>query len=393
MKIARGCWLFASAFLLFPISSLAQQAPALAARPGSVSKSGAPAISIPVTLRDRKGKLITSYAASDLTLSDNGRPQGIESFAHVADQPLRIGLLIDTSHGQQDALDSERAACGRFIDQMLMQPNTKVFLLHFDHQVELLEDFTTSKEKLHTELSEMTTSAPGVEPVSQVGSVGKVSAHGGSDLYDAVYLGSKELMGPEPGRKVMVIFSDGYDHMSKEGLSEAIDAAERANVSVFTVYVKSEDQPKPSSGFPGQNRRGGMGYPGGGYPGGGYPGGGFPGGGYPGGGNPGQTGGSNRPAEIHGDGKKMLEEIATRSGGRYFEDVRKGDYDTAFREIEDELKAQFMLTYVPNDGSDDSFSDGFHKISLRAKDKTLFVITREGYFAAGAGAAGKTAGK
>ena len=362
-------------------------------------------VQIPVTLRDKKGRLLTSYPAADLTLADNGHPQTITSFAHPANEPLRIGLLIDTTSGQQWALDSERAACGHFVDQMLTRPDTKIFLLHFDHEVELLQDFTTSAQKLHTELTEMTTTgaAPAQQAAGgQVGTVGRTTpVRNGAEVYDAVYLAAKELMAPEHGRKVMVIFTNGYDRDSKEGLNEAIDAAQRAQVSVFTVYVKSQGVEKrqqsgarPGLGGPGMGGPGrfpGGGYPGGGYPGGGNPGGGYPGGGYPGAGSPGSSRQGSQAA--YGDGKKTLEQIALRSGGRYFEDIRGSEYGDVLRQISDELQAQFALRFEPNDLQDDSFSDGFHKISLRARDKSMFVITTEGYFEPGKDAGAHAAGK
>ena len=386
----------ASPLFLTPVKAQPTTAPG---QPNSAATASTPrpfVVHVPVTLRDKKGKLLTSYPAADLTLSDNGHSQTIQGFDHPQNQPMRVGILIDTSNGQQSALDSERAACARFADQMLARTNTKVFLLHFDHEVELLQDFTTSSQKIHTELSEMTTSPAQQQTASSpVGSVGKAAVQGGAEVYDAVYLAAKELMAPEHGRKLMVVFTSGYDRSSKVGLNEAIDAAQRAQVSVFTIYVKSEGtQSKPGNN--GQNQRPGMGYPGrfpgGGYPGGGYPGGGYPGGGYPGS-QPGGNGRQNTPTATYGDGKKSLEQIAVRSGGRYFEDIRKGDFDEAFHEIADELNAQFALTYTPNDLSDDSFSDGFHKISLRAKDKSIFVITTEGYFEPSTGTTAKAAGK
>ena len=392
----------AAAVLVSPFAThalpLPQTPPAAhAAAPGSQATF---TVQIPVTLRDKKGRLLTTYPVSDLTLADNGHPQTIQSFDHPQNEPMRIGLLIDTTGGQQDALDSERAACARFIDQMLQRPNTKIFLLHFDHQVELLQDFTTSAQKLRTELSEMTTSAaPAPQSSGSVGTIGKAAPPEGAEVYDAVYLAARELFAPEHGRKLMVLFTNGYDHNSKVGLNEAIDAAQRAQVSVFTVYVKSEgpraanngqSQRPGGVGFPG--RFPGGGYPGGGYPGGGYPGGGYPGSGYPGAGNPGGNS-RQRTQTGYGDGKKTLEQIAVRSGGRYFEDIRKSDYDDVFRQITDELNAQFALTFTPNDRTDDSFSDGFHKISLRAKDKSMFVITTEGYFEPSSAPAAKSAGK
>ena len=395
MTSRRIASLLAAVVLFSPLLARAFQPASSAALPASnpatSGKKSSFTVQLPVTLRDKKGRLIPSYSASDLTLADNGHVQTIQSFDHPRNEPLRIGLLLDTTSGQQAALDSERAACARFIDQMLQHPNTKIFLLHFDHEVELLQDFTSSAQKLRTELSEMTTSTAQAQQASgPVGTVGKAAPPSGAEVYDAVYLAAKELFAPEHGRKLMVVFTNGYDRNSKVGLNEAIDAAQRAQVSVFTIYVKSQGQQR-QGGNNGQNQRpGGIGYPGR-FPGGGYPGGGYPGGGYPGG-NP---NGNNRqsPSASYGDGKKTLEQIAVRSGGRYFEDIRTGDYDDVFHQITDELNAQFALTFTPNDLGDDSFSDDFHKISLRAKDKSLFVITTEGYFEPSSAATAKTAGK
>ena len=373
-----------------------QSAAPPAASPAASGKKATITVQVPVTLRDKKGHLLTTYPASDLTLSDNGHPQTIQSFDHPQNEPLRIGLLLDTTSGQQDALDSERAACARFVDQMLQRPNTKIFLLHFDHEVELLQDFTNSAKKLRTELSQMTSSvdaASSQQPSGQVGTVGKAAPPAGAEVYDAVYLAARELFAPEHGRKLMVVFTNGYDRNSKVGLNEAIDAAQRAQVSVFTLYVKGEGQRPANSGQ--SQRPGGVGFPGR-YPGGGYPGGGYPGGSYPGGGYPGSNPGGNnrqRTQTGYGDGRKTLEQIAVRSGGRYFEDIRKSDYDDVFHQIADELNAQFALIFTPNDLSDDSFSDGFHKISLRAKDKSMFVVTTEGYFEPSSDTAANSAGK
>ena len=98
------------------------------------------------------------------------------------------------------------------------------------------------------------------------GGYGPPGGHeGGTQLYDAIYLASDELMKPQAGRKALVVFSDGADHGSKETLNDAIDAADRANVQVFTIYFKGE-QERPMNGPSGGGHPGGMG--GGGHPGG-----------------------------------------------------------------------------------------------------------------------------
>jgi VWFA-related protein len=340
---------------------------------------------LPVVVEDKHGALVTNLTAKDFTLTEDGRPQVIKSFTSQSNLPFRLGLLVDTSRSVSSALDSERKAAGKFIDLMLpADPKTGVqgdqaFLIHFDREVELLEDFTNSRDKLHHELD-------GMGPTSQernnqgpetngddrggnggYGQHGGGRSGGGTQLYDAIYLASDELMKPKSGRKALIVFSDGADRGSKETLNDAIDAADRANVQVFTIYFKGEEE-RSNNGFPGNGgHHGGMG--GGGYPGGG--------GGYPGGGG-GHRGGNNPRTEAGVDGRKIMQQIASRTGGQFFEAKKKDNLDEIYNQIAASLRQQYLLTYTP----DKVDTDGeFHKIVLTTDKSDLNVITREGYYA------------
>ncbi|MGD0345912.1 MAG: VWA domain-containing protein [Terracidiphilus sp.] len=339
---------------------------------------------LPVVVEDKHGALVTNLTAKDFTLTEDGRPQVIKSFTSQSNLPFRLGLLVDTSRSVSSALDSERKAAGKFIDLMLpADPKAGVqgdqaFLIHFDREVELLEDFTNSRDKLHHELD-------GMGPTSQSrnnqgpetngddrGGNGGYGQHGGghgggTQLYDAIYLASDELMKPKSGRKALLVFSDGADSGSKETLNDAIDAADRANVQVFTIYYKGEEE-RSMNGFPGSGgHHGGMG--GGGYPGGG--------GGYPGGGG-GHRGGQNPRSEAGVDGKKIMQQIASRTGGQFFEAKKKDNLDEIYNQIAASLRQQYLLTYTPD--KVDTEGD-FHKIVLKTDKTDLNVITREGYYA------------
>jgi VWFA-related protein len=368
-----------ASLMLIVLSSLqivAQQPPA--AQPAANQPSAKPAdtpattlkvqvreVILPVTVRDKKGQAVPNLKAADFTLNEDGRAQTIKSFTRETNLPFRLGLLVDTSRSQESALPAERTASGKFIDQMLSQAADKAFLLHFDHEVELLQDFTGTKSKLHHELDEMSTSTYSNDEPSTGGSPNG-HRRGGTQLYDAIYLASNELMLKETGRKALIVLSDGVDRGSKETLNEAVDAAEKANVSVYTVYFKGEQEHSGSGLGQGGGHHGG----GGGYPGGG--------GGYPGGGGHrgGQPGGSNEP---HVDGKKILEQLAGRTGGVFFEAKKKDSFDEVYAQIGEELHGQYLLTYTP-DKVTDGDSEGFHKVALKAKDDKLDVITREGYY-------------
>ena len=333
---------------------------------------------LPVTVRDKKGALVTTLQKSDFTLAEDGRPQTIKSFTRETNLPFRLGLLVDTSRSLSGAMENERKAAGKFVDQMLpADPKAgtqadQAFLIHFDHEVELLEDFTASREKLHRELDDMgpsraaQNSSQGPETSDDDRQPGQNrKGRGGTQLYDAVFLAADELMKPKDGRKALVLFSDGVDRGSKETLNDAVDAADRANLAVYTIYFKGE-QERSDSSFPGSGgRRGGMG--GGGYPGGG--------GGYPGGGG-GRRGGGSSESQV--DGKKILEKIATRTGGRYFEAKKKDNLEEIYGQVAEELRGQYLLTYTPDQVDKEG---GFHKIVLKASSDSLIVATREGYYA------------
>jgi VWFA-related protein len=357
---------------------------------------------LPVLVFDKHNQPVTNLTAKDFTLTEDGRPQTIKSFTTQSNLPFRLGLLIDTSRSVYPAMDSERKAAGKFVDLMLpadpaaaapgngsATPGPKagvqdgqVFLIHFDREVELLRDFTNSRDKLHRELDEMTPTSrerndQGPESNGDdngaYGGGGRNGGGqrggrqgGGTQLYDAIYLASDELMKPENGRKALIVFSDGADHGSKDTLNDAIDAADRANVQVFTIYFKGEED-RQMNGNPGGGHRGGTG--GGGYPGGG--------GGWPGGGGGGGRGGAPR-SEAGVEGRKIMQQIAARTGGQFFEAKKKDNLDDIYNQIAASLRQQYLLTYTPDKVDTDG---GFHKIVLKAEKSDLNVITREGYYA------------
>src|ERR1700674_5339509 len=183
-------------------------------------------VTLPVTVRDKHGKIVRDLTKDDFTLQEDGRPQTIRYFSQKANLPLTLGLLVDTSRSQTNVLEAERNASRSFLDQMLVQEKDKAFLIHFDREVELLQDLTSSREKLQAALELLKTpsdrgssndprSNDPNDSDSRSGS-GSGSHHGGgTQLYDAVFLASNELMKKQQGRKALIILSDGVDRGSK----------------------------------------------------------------------------------------------------------------------------------------------------------------------------------
>ncbi len=333
-------------------------------------------VTLPVTVRDKHGKIVRDLTKDDFTLQEDGKPQTIRSFSQETNLPLTIGLLVDTSASQNSALDAERNASRSFLDQMLVQPTDKAFLIHFDRQVELLQDVTSSHDKLKAALDLL--QAPSREhsndPNDPSNSPSGSDSHGGrKQLYDAVFLAANELMKKQQGRKVFIILSDGVDHGSKTYLESAIESAQRGDTVIYSICSADTHRNDRENQDNGMGRGGG--YPGGGgWPGGGggWPGG---GGGYPGGGR--GRGGQRRDEQPSKEGQKTLQRISKETGGRFFEASKKETVGEIYDSIAEELRAQFALVYTPDKGIDAQY----HHIQLAVKKKDMTVQTRDGYFA------------
>jgi VWFA-related protein len=381
----RSLRLASAAFVLLPTFLLAQDKPVLvkpADKPATTITAESRLVNLPVIVRDNKGALVQNLIKADFSLQVDGKPQVIRYFDLDKDLPLTLGLLVDTSESLRNSLDDERSASSAFLDQMLTGKQDQAFVIEFARSVELLQELTNSRAKLQAGLKELDTQTASASDTDTTGDSapdknGRTHrARGGTTLYDAVFLASDEIMSKQKGRKALIVLTDGVDRGSKERLTDAIEAAQRADTIVYAVYFKGE---APQHDSYNDSNRGG--YPrGGGYPGGGYPGGGYPGGGYPGGGGGRRGGGPSNEPDQRADGKKTLERIAHETGGRLFEVSRKQPVSDIYAEIGKELRAQYRLGYTPDK---DASEDGYHRIDLALTDsnkKKFTVQTRDGYY-------------
>ena len=336
-------------------------------------------VNVPATVRDKHGKIVSDLGKDDFILEEDGRPQAIHYFAHDTDLPLTLGLLVDTSMSQRRVLEDERHASYTFLNDMLKQPKDVAFIIHFDHEVELLQDLTSSRDKLESALQAMqtptfsnTNQQSGQQGGNNGGPNGQGSPNGGNYpqggrsgrgrggrgfggggtlLYDADYLASDELMKKQQGRKALIILSDGVDRGSKVGLETAIETTQKADTVVYSILFKDEEENYNRPNFGRGGYGGGMGRRG---------------------------GGQRYPQEQRPDGKKILERLSKETGGRLFEVSKKEPIDKIYEAIAEDLRNQYNLGYTPDHpGAEGSF----HKIVLKTKKKDLTVQARDGYYA------------
>lgn len=318
-------------------------------------------VNLPVVVRDKNGAFVTTLGKDDFALAVDGRQQPIRYFDRDNNLPLTLGLLVDISGSVRSALDDERTASDAFLDQMVTSPAGRspdqAFLIQFAHEVDLLQDRTSSVPKLRAalnrvgdQLSDDSQNHGDSHDRDNSGYGGYGHRHGfhgaGTTLYDAIYLGSTDIMQKQQGRKAIVVLTDGEDRGSMETMSSAIAAAQRAETVVYAIYFKGE-----------QHSYGGYGH------------GGFGGRGrYPGGGR----------GEEHVDGRKVLEQITKETGGRIFEVSGRQTFAAIYTQIGEELRSQYRLGYVPDAGA---ASAGFHRVELTLpKNKKLSIQTRAGYY-------------
>src|SRR6516164_9930910 len=227
-------------------------------------------VNVLASVRDKQGKIVSTLNKDDFKLEVDGKPEPIKYFSRVTDTPLTLGLLGDTSLSQRRLLDKERTASYTFLNDLMNESRDKACVVHFDFEIELLQDLTSSRPKLQAALQKL--QVPEAHQMQTGGNPGQGGfGGGGTKLYDAVFLASDEITGKQQGRKALIILSDGVDQGSKVSLSRAIEAAQRANTLVYTILFADPDAYNNVAGN--QGGRHGGGYPGGGYPGGGYPGG------------------------------------------------------------------------------------------------------------------------
>lgn len=338
-------------------------------------------VNVLATVRDKQGHIVRNLTKDDFVLEEDGRPQVIRYFAQQSNLPLLVGLLVDTSGSERRMIGTEKDASYTFLDHVLRPDKDRAFLIHFDREVELLQDLTSSKEKLEKALDQLNRPQFGSNGNSEGnndpnsgnsnggyggggnggGWGGQRGGHrggyggmqGGTALYDALYLASDEVLKKEGGRKAVIMLTDGEDNGSKVSLGEAVTAAQRSDTLAYAVRIADEEE-RPMGGFggPGMGRHGGWG-------------------GQRGGGPMGRS--QNRP-----DGKKILQQIAKDTGGGYFEVSKKKTVDEIYSQIEEDLRNQYSLGYT----SDRAEADGsYRRIALTAKQKGLVVQARDGYYA------------
>ena len=283
------------------------------------------------TVKDKNGNLVPHLTKGDCTISEDKVPQTLKTFVAETNQPLTLGILLDTSGSQINVLPLEQDTGSRFLQRVLRQKD-EAFLLSFDVNVDLLQDFTNSARLLTRAMNKAEINTAGGNGAAGIpgaggGTIPTIGDPKGTLLYDAVYLASNEKLNQETGRKAMILLTDGEDQGSRKKISEAIAAAQKSNAILYVILIADR-------GF-----YGGFGYSG------------------------------------YSAMKRMTEE----TGGRLIDVGNNGKkLEAAFQQIEDELRTQYVASYTPSNSKQDGT---FRRLAVECHGDGMKVQVRKGYYA------------
>ena len=228
-----------TAVLALVLAASAQNPPAQKDDQGTETfKVSVDVVNVFFNVKDGHGALIPGLLKDDFELSEDGGPQTIKYFSAESNQPLTMGILLDTSPSQQRVLGMEQEIGASFLRQVMTQKDI-AFLISFDVNVDLLQDYTSDPRQLreamrkaHIGGAEIDMGGVGGNPVPTQGS------RGATKLYDAVYLAAREQLSQEVGRKAMILLTDGGENGSRVDLAAAIEAAQKADAICYVLLVE-----------------------------------------------------------------------------------------------------------------------------------------------------------
>ena len=180
-------------------------------------------VRLPITVTDKKGQFIPGLTQNDFVILEDKVPQSIETFSDDLSQttPLYIAVLMDTSPSTAGKLKFQQESAMNFIQTVVKPRKDRVLFATFDDQINLLQDFTDRLDLLD-------------KAVYSVKKMGTQTA-----LFDAIWQFCDEKMRSVPGRRVLLVVTDGEDTYSRANIRDAVDIAQRTETTIFAISTKA----------------------------------------------------------------------------------------------------------------------------------------------------------
>jgi Ca-activated chloride channel homolog len=266
---------------------------------------------------DKAGKFVPGLKKDNFKLFEDGIQQAVTTFSQE-DVPVSMGILLDLSGSMRGKIDQVNRAALAFIKAS--NPNDQVFLIGFNDEVELLQDYTSDIDEITDALENTVVT-------------------GGTALYDSIYLGVQKAHTGSKPKKAIVVISDGEDRDSYYKLDEMVSKVQESDVQIFSVGIIDETSEK-DRGFFGRFSKTG-------------------------------------PQKAH----DVLVRISEETGGKAFFPSKVTDIHGIVAEIASELRSQYSLGYFSSNAARDG---SFRRVKIELNGSvanTAHARYRRGYYA------------
>ena len=287
------------------------------------------------TAIDRDRRFVTTLRQEDLRIVENGVPQQIFTFQRETDVPLSLALVIDLSRSQELTLADEKATARAFIDRVVRPAKDNVAIVSFTGKPLIERGLTSERETLHATVERLKVELPTDDPECENVNTVEDDARCWSGIWDALWASVNQVLSqtPERTRRAVILLSDGDDTSSRTKRDELIDFAVKNNSVIYSIGIGDRDNYDINEG--------------------------------------------------------ALRKVSERTGGRAFFPASKEQLQSAFAQIEQELRSQYLVAYSSSNKKQDG---SFRRIQLEItnpalRKEKLRLLYRQGYYARNAPAA------
>ncbi len=287
------------------------------------------------TAMDKDHHFITSLRREDVHIFENDVVQPISLFERETHRPLSLAILVDTSESQRGVLADEKNAAREFIDSVIRPEKDRAAVVSFTGEPKVEQDLTNDLVRLHQGIGRVRIElspenerrlAAGDDPLPK-----EQDPSGYTGIWDAMWTTIEEVLSkaPEGTRRAIVLLSDGDDTSSTIKKQDVIDFAVRSDVVIYSIGIRDANFPegKLDSG--------------------------------------------------------ALRKISDRTGGRAFFPSQPSELQSAFSQIDQELRSQYLIAYSPTNKNRDG---SYRRIRIEVINPDLHknkpqLLYRQGYYA------------
>ena len=289
-------------------------------------KLGTDLVNLTFSAIDRNNRVIGNINQEEVTVLEDGRPQQLFTFKRETTLPINIAILMDLSGSQEYTFPQEKSAAGEFLRSILRPGKDSAAILTFQDDVDLVQGLTSRVDTLNRAFDE-------IQYARRFGAAS--TRRQATALYDAIYITADEVLSRDAARspaaddnitrRAVILLTDGVDNASSRKLDEAIDRAWRAGVVIYAIGIGDRFR-------------------------------------------------------FEGVREDILRRLSEETGGRAYFPHGPDELLDNFRQVESELRSQYLVAYSPSNGAKDG---RFRRIEVRLAGRPdVRVIHRRGYYAA-----------